>query len=227
MSIDGVDYWYFGIEEKRPMKGVMKTVSQKALDCAYKIEDIYREDHPGGKSQRVSKVQIAVKDALMACPDIDFTHSLVRIAFGGKADKSGDLLARHCERVACYVNQMFPDADEATMHVALLHDIVEDTYVTLGDLASFGYTSEIVASVGLLTHDTEREDYETYVRRIKNSGDERARRVKLADNRDNSDPARHMKLEPGYSNKLMRKYAHARRILLGIDGQIKAVKVDA
>ena len=76
--------------------------------------------------------------------------------------------------------------DEATVCVALLHDVIDDH----GDKYSFeylekeGFCEEIIAALRLLTHEY-GVDYIEYVKAIKNN--EIARRVKLADLKHNSD----------------------------------------
>ncbi len=96
--------------------------------------------------------------------------------------------------------------DEFSTCVALLHDTVEDTDVTLEQLAR-EFPREVVEAVGLMTH-AEGVDYFDYVRIIKENPI--ARKVKLADLAHNSDPTR----IPGPVNeRRMAKYADARRIL--------------
>lgn len=77
--------------------------------------------------------------------------------------------------------------DEAARMVAVLHDVVEDTPVTLDDLRTAGFTEEIVTAVDHLTR-REDESYEAFILRIKPHP--LARRVKLADLRDNMDVLR-------------------------------------
>ena len=76
--------------------------------------------------------------------------------------------------------------DEYSTCVALLHDTVEDTDVTLEQLAAF-FPREIVEAVDLLTH-REGVEYFDYVRTIKMNP--LAAKVKLADLRHNSDLSR-------------------------------------
>ena len=76
--------------------------------------------------------------------------------------------------------------DEYTVCAALLHDVVEDTSVTLEDLASV-FPSEVVAAVALLTH-SEDTDYFEYIAAIHQNPIARA--VKIADLNHNSDPSR-------------------------------------
>ncbi len=79
--------------------------------------------------------------------------------------------------------------DEATVCVALLHDVIEDH----GDIYSFdylekeGFYKEIIDALRLLTHE-HGVDYLEYVQAIKNNPI--ATRVKLADLRHNTDLSR-------------------------------------
>ena len=102
--------------------------------------------------------------------------------------------------------------DEISCCAALLHDTVEDTAVTLEDLAK-EFPAEVVEAVRLLTHDPS-ENYLEYVRRIK--GNSVAMKVKLADLAHNSDQSRFAGVQVseerlGYFRD---KYAKARAILL-------------
>jgi hypothetical protein len=68
--------------------------------------------------------------------------------------------------------------------VSLLHDVVEDSDITLGDLAEAGYPPKVVHAVDHLTK-RPGEAYDSYIRRIRPHP--LARRVKIADLRDNMD----------------------------------------
>ena len=76
--------------------------------------------------------------------------------------------------------------DEISCCVALLHDVVEDTDVTLAQLEEI-FPKEVTEAVSLLTH-REGVDYFEYVRCIKDNPI--ARKVKLADLAHNSDQSR-------------------------------------
>ena len=97
--------------------------------------------------------------------------------------------------------------DEISTCVALLHDTVEDTAVTLEDLSK-EFPAEVVNAVRLLTHG-EDVDYFDYVRAIKQNPI--AVRVKLADLRHNGDPKRIC--NQGNQERRRVKYAAARAIL--------------
>ena len=102
--------------------------------------------------------------------------------------------------------------DEVSCCAALLHDTVEDTDVTLEQLAA-EFPQEVVEAVRLLTHEDDT-DYFDYVRRIRNNPI--AMKVKLADLQHNSDATRFAGVavpeeKIGYFRD---KYTKARAILL-------------
>lgn len=76
--------------------------------------------------------------------------------------------------------------DEISCCAALLHDVVEDTPITMEELA-MEFPEEVTDVLKLLTHD-DSTDYFEYVRIIKNHPI--ARKVKLADLAHNSDQSR-------------------------------------
>ena len=71
--------------------------------------------------------------------------------------------------------------------VAVLHDVVEDTPVTLDDLEREGFSGDVLAAVLCVTH-AGGETYADYVVRCR--ADPIARRVKLSDLADNTRLAR-------------------------------------
>ena len=97
--------------------------------------------------------------------------------------------------------------DEISTCVALLHDTVEDTDVTLEELAR-EFPKEVVEAIALLTHD-ENVEYFDYVRMIKTNPI--ATKVKLADLAHNGDPKRIC--NQGNQERRRVKYAAARKIL--------------
>jgi (p)ppGpp synthase/HD superfamily hydrolase len=102
-------------------------------------------------------------------------------AHEGQADKAGAPYIYHPLRVMLSLETL-----EERM-AAVLHDVVEDGGVTLEQLRTEGFPDAVVGAVAALTKG-DGEDYEAFIRRI---GPNRlARRVKLADLRDNSDLSR-------------------------------------
>ncbi len=121
-------------------------------------------------------------------------------AHHGQLDKGGVPYIFHPVHLAEQMD------DEISTCVALLHDTVEDTAVTLQQL-SREFPAEVVEAVALLTH-REGVDYFDYVRTVK--GNPVAAKVKLADLRHNSDPSR---ISGPVNEVRMAKYAAARKIL--------------
>ena len=102
--------------------------------------------------------------------------------------------------------------DEETCAVALLHDVVEDTDITLKDLEKLGFGEKILEAISLMTH-REGVDYMDYVAKIKTNPIARA--VKLADLRHNSDMTR---LDTVTDWDIKRAEKYKRAILLLTDG---------
>ena len=102
-------------------------------------------------------------------------------------------------------------ADEYTCCVALLHDVVEDTDVTLDELYN-EFPTEVVDAIRLMTHDDDT-DYFDYVRAIKTN--QIAKTVKLADLAHNSDQSRCVGCDISAERLCAwdKKYSKAKRIL--------------
>jgi len=116
----------------------------------------------------------------------ELTKKAMRIAFDAhkeQVDKSGLPYIFHPIHLA---EQM---ADETSVCVALLHDVAEDTVITLADLAAQGVPETAITALRLLTH-ADDAPYMDYVRQIKESGNAAAIAVKLADLRHNADVTR-------------------------------------
>ena len=114
----------------------------------------------------------------------DMTKKALKLCFDvhkEQVDKSGLPYVFHPFHLA---EQM--ETEETTI-VALLHDVVEDSDLTLEDLRQMGFSDTVIAALALLTHDPAVE-YMDYVRAIKDNPIARA--VKLADLRHNSDLTR-------------------------------------
>jgi (p)ppGpp synthase/HD superfamily hydrolase len=124
-------------------------------------------------------------------------------AHAGQKGKDGSPYILHPLRVMTRVG-----TDEERI-AAVLHDVVEDSDVTLDDLRQAGFSEKVLTTVKLLTHE-EGVSYEDYVNRLKS--DPMARRIKLADLEDNSDIRRLSGIEEKDLERL-RKYHRAWQIL--------------
>jgi (p)ppGpp synthase/HD superfamily hydrolase len=139
----------------------------------------------------------------MPHPDLGETVELMRKAHEGQIDKSGRPYYLHPLRVAMRLMH----CSAAERHAALLHDVIEDTRVTLDDLRELGYSGEVLELVALLTRDKPGgESHNAYIERIVRSGEPRALRVKLADVYDNMSPARTRSL-PSHERGLRHRFA--------------------
>ena len=134
------------------------------------------------------------------------TKKAMRIAYEAhknQVDKSGTPYIYHPIHLA---EQM---QDEAAVCVALLHDVAEDTDITLEDLRCEGFGEEIIEALRLMTHD-ENMPYMEYVSKIKNNPI--ARVVKSADLAHNSDLSR-LDVVDEKALKRIEKYKRAMEIL--------------
>ena len=134
------------------------------------------------------------------------TNEAMKLAYTahhGQVDKSGIPYSFHPMHLA---EQM---QDEYTTCVALLHDVVEDTDVTLDTLAKI-FPKDIVDAVALMTHQ-KGEPYLDYVARIKENPIARA--VKLADLQHNSDQSRLENADAATLARYREKYSKAFEIL--------------
>ena len=126
-------------------------------------------------------------------------------AHHGQFDKSGIPYILHPVHLAEQMD------DEISCTAALLHDTVEDTHITLEDLAK-EFPKEVVDAVSLLTH-RKGTDYFDYVRAI--GTNPVATRVKLADLAHNGDQSRCVgsDITPARMAAWKEKYAKAKAIL--------------
>lgn len=143
----------------------------------------------------------------------ELTQKAMKIAYNahhGQTDQSGMPYIFHPYHLA---EQM---TDEISVCVALLHDVVEDTPITI-EMLEKEFPKQITDAVRLLTHD-ENTDYFDYVRAIKKNPVAKA--VKLADLEHNSDHTRIADCESISEEKIEywnKKYTMARQILLKQD----------
>lgn len=92
---------------------------------------------------------------------------------------------------------------------AVLHDVIEDSALTLADLRAEGFPEAALEAVDLMTH-REEDSYGQYVRKLKPNPI--ARKIKMADLQHNMDIRRLGRLEPKDLERLQ-KYRNAWKIL--------------
>lgn len=98
-----------------------------------------------------------------------------------QVDKGGNPYIWHPVRVALHSH-----SDEEKI-AALLHDVIEDTSVTMADLAKAGFSEKVLDAIQCLTK-KEGEEYMDFIQRV--SGNEIAAKVKIQDLNDNMDVSR-------------------------------------
>lgn len=114
-------------------------------------------------------------------PTVTSTLSLIKKAHSGQKYGNSPYWT-HPLAVAEKGREIFRSEFVDTVYMAsLLHDVVEDTDLTLTDLQNLGYSAEIVDVVELVTKDNFL-NYEGNIRRITQSGNRAAMMVKFADN---------------------------------------------
>jgi hypothetical protein len=147
----------------------------------------------------MNKLQIAIGEAYRA-------HL-------GQLDKAGDPFIGHPLRVMAGLAA--DGAPENMVIAAALHDVLEDTPTTRGELAAKGIPDEALDLVEVLTRRSD-EDYVTYIMRV--AMDRGARRIKQWDIRDNMDPTR----THAISGSMYKRYAEALRLLQVVDARERA-----
>lgn len=101
--------------------------------------------------------------------------------------------------------------DEQSTVAALLHDVAEDTDLSLEQIAEYGFGEEVMVALALLTHG-DGVPYMEYVAAIKQNPIARA--VKLADLKHNSDLSRLDEISPKALER-REKYLQAIALLEG------------
>lgn len=141
---------------------------------------------------------------MLYTPQTKLAMEIAYRAHHGQRDKGGMPYVFHPYHLA---EQM---ETELEVTVALLHDVVEDTDVTLEALRQAGITEEVLAVLDRLTH-RKGEAYMDYIRRL--LPDPTARKIKLADLNHNSDMSRLRPEDQEKAQYFQEKYRPALELL--------------
>lgn len=148
---------------------------------------------------------------------IPAAERLARQLHANQLDKAGEPYIGHLERTVWYLLEMFPDATEAEIEAAWLHDALEDTDATAEILIAAGVSAQGVVLVQWLTRPSARSrsayTYLFWIKLLCREAPIGVLRVKLADNWDNSNPERVAAI-PGGARMLRTRYAPARAVLV-------------
>ena len=131
--------------------------------------------------------------------------SIAAQAHSGQVDKAGQPYILHPLRVMLRVTSQ----DERM--AAVLHDVVEDTSITLEQLATEGFSGVVLEAVEALTKRPGENRLAAAARAAKNKV---ARAVKLADNAENMDISR-IAVPTDKDFARLKEYEHVRVLLLG------------
>ena len=142
---------------------------------------------------------------------VEIAMRIAAKAHEGQTDKSGYTYIHHPLHLA---EQFY---DENSVVVALLHDVAEDTSVTLDDLTTLGFNPSVLQALDLLTH-REGVPYMDYIGKIKENP--LARRVKVADLKHNCDVSRGADTEY-FRQKRKECYYPALEMLLAEEGNLR------
>jgi hypothetical protein len=140
-------------------------------------------------------------------PSIEDAIALAALAHKGQKDKAGHPYILHPLRM------MLGLETEAERMAAVLHDVVEDTPHTLESLRALGYPENVIEAVEGLTKKP-GENYDDFILRAGKLP--LARRVKLADLKDNLDLGRIPNPTPKDEERLL-KYGKARAVLMSLE----------
>ena len=134
-------------------------------------------------------------------------------AHHGQFDKGGTPYIYH----PAYLAAQMDTEDEII--TALLHDVVEDTPMTLSDLEETGFPQTVLSALRVLTRDSdnrykyisEKNRYDFYIEAI--ADNPLATKVKFADLRHNNNPSRNASLSPEDAARYKVKYDRAEILL--------------
>lgn len=140
---------------------------------------------------------------------VKHARRIATVAHAGQKDKAGLPYIDHPRRVATALSRM--GCWDVVIAVAWLHDVVEDTPITLGVLGWLGMPQVVLDAVAAITH-PKGETNRAYWGRVRENP--LALTVKLADIGDNLDSNRLAALDPDTRERLRAKYARALQVLL-------------
>lgn len=144
----------------------------------------------------------------MTVSTLERAIEIAAAAHAGQVDKAGEPYILHPLRVMLRVKT------EHERMAAVLHDVVEDSAVTLSALADAGFPAGVIAAVAALTKEAGESRLDAARRAAQNP---LARTVKLADNAENMDLSRIANpTEKDYAR--LEEYKAVRAILLQANG---------
>src|SRR4051812_36890220 len=150
-----------------------------------------------------------------AVRQVDIAERIARHAHAGQTEQStgGDFM-RHVERVVALV-----DGDDAKA-VAWLHDVLEDTDVTEGELARAGVSQTVIDAVRVVSRGVNHDGrtYAEYIEGIRRTANPLALAVKIADLRDHLRDQSSEAIVPEWPQKMARLRPRYEKALAQLTG---------
>jgi (p)ppGpp synthase/HD superfamily hydrolase len=158
--------------------------------------------------------------SLKSEPWYQATLAFVQKRHEGKVDKLGWPYYQHFERVADRLVRLFPDASQAQVQAALLHDALEPEECSAEELRTEGVTPDAITIIRRISLPQDGRTYLEYVRDLIASGDVSAVQVKLADNLDAVE-FYSTRTDPESKHILETRYEPSRKMLQeGLSGKV-------
>ncbi len=136
--------------------------------------------------------------------DLNKAIELACQAHAGQVDKAGQHYILHPMRLMLGLQE-----DEERI-VAVLHDVIEDSDITLNDLVKYRFSKSVIDAIDCLSKRTS-ERYEDFIMRI--SSNKLARKIKIEDIKDNLDLTRMTSISDKDLARVA-KYHNALKVLL-------------
>lgn len=130
-------------------------------------------------------------------PKLEDAIGTAALWHGGQVDKAGEPYILHPLRV------MLQFKHPTLRMIAVLHDLVEDTPVTIEELRREGYPESVLAALDAITR-RRGDTYDQYITRVR--ANQLATQVKLADLQDNLSPDRCHVLDAQHRDRYLRAF---------------------
>ena len=209
-ELKGHQIFAFGDDVPATVENLITLIDDEQV---LELSDINSEAAPqelmGLQMEIVLRCEVSDEDKLY----IDTVNLMMR-QHNGQKDKAGKDYYFHPLRVSARVSS----SEEKI--AALLHDSIEDTYMTPARLSRLGYSQTVIDAVLSVTRE-QGESYADFIVRAKNN--QVGRIVKMADLEDNMDIRRLSDLGENDWHRL-NKYLHAYHYLNGTERDTSLIK---
>jgi len=143
-------------------------------------------------------------------PSLEQTAARAAMWHGAQVDPAGRPHVEHLIDVSAALLRMFPDASWAERHAGWLHDVIDDTRISLQNLTDVGYAPEVVLIVAAVSRASQPHAfYADWVAALAETAPIGALRVKLAELSCTGDPDRMDMIEGEHAKSTSAEYAAA------------------